>query len=109
MELLDLIPFGHENAITRKNLAIQAGLPDRVMRKEILKLREDNIILNLQDGRGYFRPNESETDLIHRWMRQTASRARECKISLSGAQKWLLNQKQKPLDGQTEVSGCRVD
>lgn len=49
------IPFGQQNAVTRKRLANQLGLSDRQMRLHIQQARDEGvIILNLQDGRGYY-------------------------------------------------------
>jgi len=108
MNLLDLIPYGHENAITREKLKRLTHLPDRVMRAKIQDLRCRHAILNMQDGRGYFRPLESEYALVKLWLGQTRSRARECTESLNGASAWLLVQS-TVLEGQetfAEVGRC---
>lgn len=55
MNILDYIPTGKENAITRCELNILTGLTDRNNRELIRKAREGGaIILNLQDGVGYY-------------------------------------------------------
>lgn len=100
MDLLDMIPFGHDNAVTREELKRRTGLPDRVMRAKITALREEVPIINLQDGCGYFRPLPHEFCLVRLWMAQTRSRARECSLSMQGASKWLINQLHQPMDGQ---------
>lgn len=57
IDVLSLIPFGHENAITRERLAKALGTSDRQTRKEIEKLRAGGQpISNFQDGAGYFIP-----------------------------------------------------
>lgn len=57
----ELIKFGKENAITRAELCSLTGLPDRAIRKEIAELRESGeLIINDQDGRGYYRSNDIE-------------------------------------------------
>ena len=59
-EIIDLIPYGHENAISRRRLRYLTGLDDRTVRRAISELNEDgNVILNR--GEGYFRYN-AETD-----------------------------------------------
>lgn len=108
MNLLDLIPYGHENAITREELARLTHLPDRIVRAKINDLRQHHAILNMQDGRGYFRPLESEYALVKLWLGQTRSRARECAQSLNGASEWLLVQG-TVLDGQLEVGECLTE
>ena len=105
LHLLELIPFGHENAITREELERLTGFSDRVMRAKPTALREETPILNMQDGRGYFRPLEHEFCLVRLWMAQTRSRAKECDVSLKGASLWLLRQKRKPIEGQVKLDG----
>lgn len=58
--IIDLIPFGHENAVSRERLCYRSGLSDREVRRAIGELNEDgNVILNR--GEGYFR-YDAETD-----------------------------------------------
>lgn len=56
--IVDYIPVGHENAISRKELARKTGLTDRILRKEIEKARETTCICNMSDGAGYYIPTE---------------------------------------------------
>ena len=52
--IIDLIPFGHENAISRERLCYRTGLGDREIRRAIGELNAaGNVILNR--GEGYFR------------------------------------------------------
>ena len=55
MEIKDFIPVGHENAVQMETLMAMTGLNNRSVRKKIAE--SDAIILNLQDGKGYFRMN----------------------------------------------------
>ena len=48
----EIIPYGHENAITRAELATRLGESDRVIRAGINKSEE--LIINLQGGKGRF-------------------------------------------------------
>lgn len=58
--IIDLIPLGHENAISRTRLSRMTGLDDRTVRRVIGELNEaGNVILN--SGEGYFR-YDAETD-----------------------------------------------
>ncbi|HEX3016410.1 MAG TPA: hypothetical protein VHP31_00955 [Caproicibacter sp.] len=88
MNIINFIPFGRENAISRKQLCTIAGLPDRVMRHDIEKARQDYVILNI-GGSGYFRPTAEEKPLVERWMRQERSRERSVRNSTQGAEKFL--------------------
>ena len=74
MNIIDFIPFGKDNAISRRALCLVTELPDRLMRREIERARKDYAILNI-DGSGYFRPAEDETYLIERWLRPAADEA----------------------------------
>lgn len=88
MNIIDFIPFGKDNAISRRALCNAAGLPDRMMRKEIERARREYAILNI-DGSGYFHPDEGEAYLIERWLRQEYSREKSIKRSTRGAEKAL--------------------
>ncbi len=88
MKLLDYIPYGRENAITRSNLCKVSELDDRVVRERIGQLRRDNVILNLQDGSGYFRPLlPDESELVERFVKQETKRLKSIGWSLKAARK----------------------
>ena len=55
MNIVDYIPQGRENAVTRAELCKRIGLPDRTVRELISQARRETCILNAQDGNGYFR------------------------------------------------------
>ena len=71
--VLDAIPFGKDRAVTREYLAAKTGLPDRQVRKAIEEIRRNHIILNDQDGKGYYR--SYDLDDIERFYRQERARA----------------------------------
>jgi biotin operon repressor len=71
--VLDAIPFGRDRAISREDLAAKTGLPDRVVRKAIEEIRRSHIILNDQDGKGYYRSYDLAD--IERNYRQERARA----------------------------------
>ena len=57
MKIIDYIPVGHKNAVTRKQLVILTGLSDRKIRNMIQEeCNREHPILNMQDGKGYFQP-----------------------------------------------------
>ena len=64
MDIVDYIPFGRENAVTRAQLRIVTGLNDRQIREQISQARRDTVILNMQDGKGYFRPLPEERHIV---------------------------------------------
>lgn len=72
--ILDYIPFGAENAITRERLSSLLNLSDRKVRKLIEEARKDGaFIINNQDGRGYYQSDATEDLLAH--YRQENARA----------------------------------
>jgi hypothetical protein len=95
--IADLIPFGRDNAITRKMLVakcISCGLvdenlvdPDREMRRLIEKARVDYTILNLSDGNGYYRPSKDELNDLQKYIRQERNRAISAFKNIRVAQK----------------------
>jgi biotin operon repressor len=71
--VLDAIPYGKDRAVTREYLAAKTGLPDRQVRKAIEEIRRNHIVLNDQDGKGYYR--SYDLDDIERFYRQERARA----------------------------------
>lgn len=72
-DILDYIPKGQENAVTRAELCKRTGLTDRVMRDALHDAKLKTPILNMQDGRGYFIPDRF---ILLRHVRQEESRIR---------------------------------
>lgn len=76
MSIIDIIPLGAENAISRAELAEKSGMSDRRMRLEIQRERDNGeLILNSQDGKGYFRATADDLDHIQRQYKQDTARA----------------------------------
>ena len=70
--LSDVIPFGRNNAIMRHVLASRLGMSDRGMRRAIQTARDEGlIILNAQDGRGYYQSAEIQ-DMVAQYHQDTA-------------------------------------
>ena len=86
LQVVDAIPYGHENAVTREELKRRTGLNDRMIREEIC--RSEELIINLQDGKGYFKPLPDEIDLVDAWIHQFKSRIREENRRLRKAKAW---------------------
>lgn len=59
MNITDFIGTGRENAVTRGELVAQLNLPDRTIRRLIQEARDrGEIIINAQDGAGYYISND---------------------------------------------------
>ena len=88
--IMNLIPVGHENAVTRQQLCISTGMNDRRIRKAIAEARRENIILNLQDGNGYYIPNmEDDVDKaeLKKFVKQEEHRLKSIGWSLKAARR----------------------
>lgn len=71
MKIIDYIPVGHKNAVTRKQLVILTGLSDRKIRNMIQEeCNREHPILNMQDGKGYFQPAYDEMHLVRLYRAQ---------------------------------------
>ena len=94
LNILDYIPTGRVNAITRHALAIRTGISDRQVRDLIHYARRDIPILNMQDGRGYFIPNmndDVERDMLAAYVRQEENRLRSIGWALASARQTCRN------------------
>lgn len=89
MNIIDYIPYGQKNAVSRTSLRVQTGLNDRAIRELIGQARRETPILNTQNGEGYFIPLPSEMHLVERWLKQETSRAKSTFWSLKGAKNFL--------------------
>lgn len=88
--IIDKIPVGHENAVTRKQLCISTGMNDRRIRKAIAEARRETIILNMQDGNGYYIPDmEDDVDKaeLKRFVKQEEHRLKSIGWSLKAARR----------------------
>lgn len=76
MSVLDYIPFGKQNAISRERLSELSGMGDRAVRKAIQALREDGeIILSSSHGKGYWRSDDASE--IGQYIAENKSRIRK--------------------------------
>ena len=93
--LAGMIPVGYENAITRAELACRMGLNDRQMRQAVEDARAEGvIILNRQDGGGYYQSND--LDDMMRQYRQDTARA------------LAILKRRKPLRDKLKAAGRKV-
>lgn len=75
MDIKKYIPKGHENAVTIETLMAMTGMSNRQVRRAIAE--SDAIILNMQDGKGYFRMNprtKAERAFAEKYSAQEKSR-----------------------------------
>ena len=97
MNILNYISTGKENAITRESLTAVTGLSERKIRSLIEEERaKGNIIINLQDGKGYFLPSEDETDVI------------ESQYKINNARAMSVLVQQKYLRRRLKIAGVKV-
>ena len=82
IDIVNYIPYGHDNAIKREDLVKLTGLPDPQMRALIRRARFDGeVILNVEDKKGYFRPIlPDEIELVHKFYKATAGRRAAAEI-----------------------------
>lgn len=89
MNIIDYIPKGYENAISRKALSNITGLNDRVIRNMIEEARRETIIISNNDGSGYWlypdNPTDKEKELLERFVKQQESRAKSIFYALRPA------------------------
>ena len=96
MNLLDVIPVGHENPITYKQLLIITGYNKRFLRHEIGRLRKNHPICNEQNGRGFYQANDIAD--VQKQYKQTLNRGRELFAQLKP-----LDEAMKQLSDQTTL------
>ena len=97
ISIIDLIPIGHDNAISRDYLVarcVNKGLvdqnlslesQDRAMRRLLEKARLDYTVLNLSRGEGYYRPSRDDLQDLQRYIRQEENRAKSTFRNISNA------------------------
>lgn len=93
--IVDYIPVGHENAVTREQLSKLTKMSDRKVRKAIEKARETTCICNMSDGAGYYIPTELRE--VELFIRQESARGKSVFRNLRGAKtmKKLMEKEQK--------------
>lgn len=93
MNIIEYIPEGYKNAISRKNLCIATGLNDRMIRKLIEEARRETIIISNDDGSGYWifpeNPTEIEMNLLKKYVKQQESRAKSIFYALYPARQMM--------------------
>lgn len=85
----EYIPYGKDNAISREQLCGVARLSDRQMRQEIEDARKRCPIINLQDGKGYYRPTAEEKSDVEAWLRIQKSWMNKIREAMLGARNYI--------------------
>lgn len=67
--VFNLLLYGKENAKTRAELSERTGTHDREVRESIERLRRKYIILNDQDGNGYYL-SENVREIVRYYMQE---------------------------------------
>ena len=101
------IPVGRNNAVTRMALSGRWNMPDRKVRRQIARFREDDsdgmIVVSSSRGRGYYRTNDPEE--IRAFINDTAARIRSLSRLLICARRAL-----RRANGQMEMDvTARID
>lgn len=92
IRIIDFIPFGHKNAISRPILCQRVGLSDRKVRQMIEnESTAEHPILNLQDGAGYFQPLDEDMSLVRMFRKQEYDRASSIMKRVRAVDKFYKN------------------
>lgn len=90
MNILEYIPVGHKNPVTRESLCMSTGLSDRNIRKLISEARRTAPIVNVQNGNGYYIPDMQDpvdkSQLSH-FVKQEERRLKSIGWSLKAARR----------------------
>lgn len=95
MNLVDIIPVGKKNAISRVQLRALSGLSDRAMREQIAETRRYIPIINDQTGTGYYIPSEDDLEEAEAALKREEARAKSIFWSIRGLRKWIKEVKSK--------------
>jgi len=92
LEFIKLIPFGKENAISRKELEIKAGEDDRDNRTLVKKCVSQKIpILSSSGHKGYWRSND--LDEIEAFVKEAERRANTTKENVRPLKEYVAEQR----------------
>ena len=93
INIVDYIPVGRENGLRANELASMLSITTRDVRRMISQARGKHVIINMQDGNGYFIPAENETYVVGEWFNQETRRIRKTTEATKGARDFLKNHK----------------
>lgn len=90
MEIIDYIPVGHKNAVSRQYLSKITGMGDRKVREAIHEAKRNTVILNV--GKGYYIPDPEDVidrKEVIRYMKQEESRIKSTGWALKAVRKMV--------------------
>lgn len=88
--LLNIIPFGKDNAITRDKLANLIGYSDRKIRDNIHHLRMNGYVICSDSGhKGYWRPTKRSE--VNDFIIQMESYGKQCFMASKSAREYMKN------------------
>lgn len=94
--ILEYIPFGKENAVSRKELEKLTGLPDRTIRLMIKQaIRKGNPILSSSSAKGYWRSEDIEE--IEAFLRESDHRRNTEAMTVQPLRVYVCRRKQETL------------
>lgn len=102
MDILNYIPVGHKNAVTRGTLSNLTGMKDRTNRELIEQVRQHYVVLNMGDAKGYFLPGPGEENLVRACRNKELSRYRAIGRTIRAMDKYL-NRNKKDTPGQISM------
>jgi len=99
MNLIELIPEGKENAVTKARLTEITGLTDRVVRLTVAQERKrGKVILSDCSGAGYYRPSNHSDSF--RFVKSMRHRAKEINEAADAVERAVLKE-----IGQEQMEG----
>lgn len=103
--VFNAIGIGHDNATTRSQLRIKTGYNDRLIRQAIEELRTEYVILNRDDGRGYYIPEPTAAGRRDTagWITRQNRRIKSIRDATQGARAFVQPLKDKSIDGQMDI------
>lgn len=106
--VLEHIPKGHKNGISKSELQKRCGFGERMVRKLIeIASTSEHPVINLQDGHGYFIPEDNEKELVKKVLSQEKSRANHILKRVEMCEVWLSDRGERESD-YSGVNGVNV-
>ena len=101
-QLLDLIPYGPENAVTGRQLSRLLGVGGREVRRRIAQERAAGAVVLTDGAGGYFRPSDNGQRgraEVATWLDRLEARGVSTLMAGNSARAWLRN----VLPGQVRI------
>ena len=102
-DLLEMIPVGESQAISRRDLAKQLGVSDRKARDMIHETRKQYAVLSNTSTGGYYLPGNKDEAV--RFIKQQTSYIANINYTIGPVRRWLETKNQKCIkfDGQRSI------